>query len=521
MSKTLNSITERINQQLQNDYKEQDKLRTFISGAATCQTLVVNDSRKFIKGDKIEIDSEVLFILEAPKQIDYLNESSNVAASITAIKVKTSASFTAGCYMKIESEDLYINKVSAIGSDNMKVTRGTRGTIAIELDATAPINYYPNLFVRRAYGGSTAAFHSGTSLIYVVDGWAKFEILENVKREMESLFPNVSRDFLGDTVGDVNRKQLNDADTVNEWTKAGDADTPVLNSSDEQEGTSCLDLGATYSGGTATYSATPTSFDASSYDYLNIWIYLEKKFDSSDNPYVDNNALEIRIGSDSSNFKYYRVGRDELKEGAWTLLNLPIAEFTSSGTPVMTAVDYIAIIINDKQSITSGDIKMDEWFMTTYPVTSNKLKIRLPTGVKQIDEVRILEDEGSTDFSYCRSYQADEKYLYLAKNAEDDFGVNKPIIIKGQKQFVVPSTNTAILDIEDELEELIILGASIRCIDQKLLEILRSDKLSVKYQEGYSLDLDRIKQRLQDRYYDLRERQKKSQSALADWNDYG
>jgi len=518
MAKTFNSIADRVNQLLQNDYKDEDKLGAYVSGAATCQTLTIGDGRKYEKGDKLEINTEVMYILEAPKEIDFLDETGTVAASVTAVHVKTSGNFAAGCYMKINGEDLLIDKVSAIGSDNLKVTRGTRGTTAVELDKTAPIYYYPNLFVRRAYNGSTAAYHTNASVVYIVDGWSKFEIIENIKREMESLYPTVSRDFIGSWVGDDNRKTIDDCDTAANWTEGDDAGAAALNTSDEQEGTGCLDLSMTHSAGSGTYEAAPTSFDMTDYDYLNLWFYLEDKFDSDDDPYVDNNALEIAIGNDSSNYLSIKVGRDELNTGKWTLLNLPIAEFSATGTVDKAAIDWVRITVNAPQSITAGDIKMDEWFLTTYPVTTNKLKYRLPTGVRQVDEIRVLEDEDSNGFKYLRSYQIDEQYLYLA----DEYPyVNKPIIIKGQKAFTIPSDNTTTLDIEDNLEDLIIHGAAIKCISQKLMEILRSDKLSARYQEHYPLYLDREKRRLTDKYNELKHSLAKSMSVMADWKDYG
>ena len=523
MSSSLNSIADKINSALQNDYKDEDRLGAYVSGAAASQTLTVKKGEKYQLGDRLEISAknEVMYVLEAPKRIDYLSESSNVAASITAIHAATSSLFMAGCYIKIQNEDLKIGKVSAIGSDNLKVTRGTRGTQAVEIDKTAPIYYYPYILVRRGYAGSTPAYAASNSVVRIVDGWTRYEIVENIKRELESLFPLVSRDFIGQTIGDTNRKQVDDCDTAASWTGGGDAGAAALNTSDEQEGTACLDLSITYSAGSGTYALAPTSFDITGYDYLNLWIYLEKKFDTSDNPYVDNNALEIRIGNDSSNYYSMKIGRDELKEGAWTLISIPIAEMTTTGTITKSAIDYALLTIYGLQDITAGDIKMDEWFLTTYPVTTNKLKYRLPTGVKQIDEIRVLNKEGSPDFTYCRSYQSDEKYLYFANNPEADFGVNKPIVIKGQKAFTTPTSNTATIDVDAETEELLVIGAQIRCIEQKLMEILRSDKLATRYQGTYPLYLDREKRRLSERYYDLRKNLTKSNSSLGDWKNYG
>lgn len=530
MSKTLTSVADRVNQLLQNDYKDQDKLSVGVSAAATCQTLSIVEGRKYEPNDRLEIGTEVLYVIEAPKEIDFLNQGSTLAASVSAIKVTTSANWAANDYGRFDAEQFKVSKVSVIGTNNLKVTRGVRGTSATEHDKTVPMNKMNSIFVRRGYTGSTAAYHASAAVVYIVDGWTRFEIIENIKREMESLYPIVSRDFQGDMVGLAHRRQVFDADTVSLFTAEGEAITPTLNSSDQREGTSCLNLGSTYvAGAGATYLSSPTSFDMTNYEYLNIWFYLNKKFDSNKNPYVDEDALEIRIGPDEFNYKSIRVGRAELNEGKWTLLNLPLVEFSTIGESFLIAnIQFIKITIFDKQSIPIGDIKIDEWYLSTFPVTTNKLKYRLPTGVRLVDEVRLFNELGTANvfnelgaanaFTYLRSYRIDEKYIYLSELPRRE---NMPMIIKGQKEFTIPTSNSTTLDIENDLEELLIVGAAIRCYEQKLAEVLRSDKYSARNGESYPLYLDREKRRITERYQELKRGLAKSSSGMADWKDYG
>ena len=64
---TLNSLADKVNSSLQSDYKQEDSLAAYISGAATCKTLTVNDGRKYEVGDKLEVSGnpEVMYVLEA------------------------------------------------------------------------------------------------------------------------------------------------------------------------------------------------------------------------------------------------------------------------------------------------------------------------------------------------------------------------------------------------------------------------------------------------------------------------
>lgn len=520
MAKTLASILARVNSALKNDYRDEAVLSAAVCAAAASQTLTVSDGRKMAKHDRLEVGDEVLYVIQAPKNIDYLNESATLAASATALKAATSSLFTAGCFYKLDSEEIKVSKVSVIGSANIKAIRGVRGTLAVEHDKTAAIMAMRSIFVRRGYDGSTSAYHANASTVYIVDGWSKFEIYENIKRELESIFPLVSKDYLGETVGKVNKQTLDDADATTGWTASADAIAATLNTSDHAEGSGCLNLGVTFSTGVGMYAKTISSgVDVTNYAYLNILVYLENRFDGSDNPYVSEDALEIRFGNDASNYKYYRVGRDSLDEGQFTLLHIPIAEMTTTGTVDITAMDYLAIRINAPQSIAIGDVKMDSWFLTTYPIVTNKLKYRLPPGVREVSEVRILDEEGAVAYTEYNDYRVEGDYLYFM--ALDTSWFWRPIVLVGQQAFQIPSTTTATVDMPDEVEEVVILGSLIRCYEQKLADILRSDKLSVKYQDGYPLYLDREKRRLVERYQDLRSRLAKPMRARASWFDHG
>jgi len=515
MSKTINSITTRVNQLLQNDYKDETTLNHGATLAASETTITVADGTKFEKGDVIEVSGEPMYIIEAPKLVDYLDETADVAASITAIHVETSANFSANDYIKMDDEYMKVSKVSAIGSDNMKVDRGERGTEAASHYKNSAVYVRDDIKVRRGYQGATATGTADSTAVYIVDGWTKHEIKENIKRELESLYPFVAQNYIGSYKGSANRKQLDDCDAITGWNTSSDATTAATDTSNYAEGTASLKLGAAYSAGTATYTKTiATAVDSSNYEYLNVWVYIKDKFDSNEDPYVDQDVFKIMVGSDTSNYKYYNVGRDAIHEGEWTLLTLNLQDFTSTGTPDMTAIDVLAITINDKQSITSGDIKMDEWSFATYPRSSDmQMKYRLPIGVREVNEVRLYDSESDTTFDDLTNWAVEGEYLYFKTALEGD----RPIQIIGTKAFTIPSADTTALTIDDSEEEIVIVGAAKRCIESKLMEILRSDKLSVRYQDSYPLYLDREKRRLTDRYNQLLLRNAQSAFATADF----
>lgn len=524
MAKTLSSLVDRVFGALKTDYKEQVSLSAGVSAATTCQTLTVSDARKIVNKDQLEVDSELILATESPKTIDYLNHGtttvSAVYASATAIKAGTSSLFTAGSFFKMDAEEFKISKVSAIGTKNLKVVRGVRGTSAVAHDNNVAIQNMRSVFVRRAYQGSTAAYHASAAVGYVVDGWSRWEILEALKRSMESLYKEVSNDFIGQTRGQTNKKIVDDMDTAASWTASAQGTSPALDTSDKKEGTASIKIGAT-GVGSGTYSAAPSSFDMTGYDYLNVWIYLKDRFDSSENAYVGENALSIRLGNDATNYYSWNVGRDALLEGAWTLVSLPIAEAATTGTVVLTAIDYAVVTINASQAITSGDMKMDAMWLSTFPYTTDvNLRYRLPTGIALVNEIRILRDEASvSDYWDCRDYKVEGKYLLFP--AISSSWRNCPIQVIGQKAFTVPSAVTTALDIDDEIEELLIVATLIKCYESKIAEVVRSDKLSAKFQETNVLYLDREKRRLNDRYDELLPKARKAITAKASWFDHG
>ncbi len=75
------------------------------------------------------------------------------------------------------------------------------------------------------------------------------------------------------------------------------------------------------------------------------------------------NAMEIRIGSGASDYYTKSFTRAELHNGL-NEVDILVTDMGISGTPVITALDYIYIEFNvpaSADTITAGDLKMDNW----------------------------------------------------------------------------------------------------------------------------------------------------------------
>lgn len=425
---------------------------------------------------------------------DSLNHGGTLNATDTSFTASDGSKFHEGDLIEIDTE---VMKVTGVSTNTITVIRG--------------------------YKGSTAATHADTTAIYIVNEWTSVEYNDAITEAFNRLHPYIFNEFVGDIRGYNNKWVLDDCDTA-DWTEGGDASAETLNTTDYKEGTACLNLGATYSTGSATYTKTVTSMNATNYEYLNLWIYIEAKTDSSDDYYYDQNQFCIvRLGNDASNYGSISVRLDEMNDTGWTLLNLPITEFTTTGTWDKTATDYVYIDFKVLKNITVGDLRMDEWKLTKYPITTNKLAYKLPENVFRVNEVRLYDDEDSNNFYKDLRWDIQGDYLVFRTEvgeAQWSTGVrtasrkqrsvfafpdNKPMQIFGDKALAVPTADTDTIDLDDREEETVILGATVYMFERMIAERSRFTQYSAKLnKEDMSvLDVIRGMNSFRDRYLEL------------------
>lgn len=160
-----------------------------------------------------------------------------------------------------------------------------------------------------------------------------------------------------------------------EWIESGTGNNPTVDTSDYLEGTSSGVFSWTGSG-TATFSATPTSANLSDLVGVssgtptkgNLMLWLEPA------DYTKITSIKLRIGSDSSN--YAEVTLAAPTSNNWQYRSKALSTATIVGTPVWTAVDYIAIVIAETGTtsikINGFRLNADKSF-TLYNVSSTPL----------------------------------------------------------------------------------------------------------------------------------------------------
>lgn len=515
---TINGLLSRLRVKLRDNSKAASSAAS--AHAAGSTTLKVADNTDLKDGDYIEIGSEAIFIEQGEKLVDYLDETSNLAAATTSVAVETSANFLANDFIRVNEEYMKIAKVSAISGKNLKVTRGVRGTEAVEHYQRDPIYMRNQAKVRRGVQGSTAAAITNGAALYISDGWTDFELREHLKEGVRELRPEFYLDWIGNVRGVGNKRLIEDAEAAG-WTQSSQGTAETLDTADKIEGTSSLNLGSSGSG-TAVYDIALTSFDFTNYEYLVVGLKIADIFDNNKDPYFNEEAIEIRLGNDSSaNYYSWKVHRNELDTGNWFYLVLHRSDATSTGTIDDSAIDVLQFRFSTAQAITTGNIKADNIFVSKFPVTTNKRVYALPRNVFGVNEVVAVNEHGDqkrTLTSWRVEGEAGQSYLIFDYNPPR----NCYLEIKGRQLVKVPSDSTTEIGLDDTEEEAVVLKAALKALDTLMTDRLRFDKYADRVEKTGSgvLDVYRAKQRLQSDFDALKLQLGKSPGAVdLDWTD--
>ena len=177
-------------------------------------------------------------------------------------------------------------------------------------------------------------------------------------------------------------ESVDDCETA-DWSDSADM-TTTLNSSTFKEGSNALNL--TKDAGAAaiaTTDKTTTSRDFTS-KQLSLWLYIVDATAYAKLAVTD--AVEIRFGSDNSNYYVYTRDAADLAVG-WNLIYFTSATADSTtGAPTITACDYSYIGIEADAAATvwsAGDFVMDDWKLGS---STDFLKV-VVTGYPTFDEL--------------------------------------------------------------------------------------------------------------------------------------
>jgi len=202
------------------------------------------------------------------------------------------------------------------------------------------------------------------------------------KKSINNSWQNVDgryiiNDFCNDTIN--KNKTLDAMDYVNasiqaEWIETGDGINPVI-STTLREGTSSGKLGWTYSAGTATFTASPSGKNISTYTgvssgtptagRLGIWIK------ANDSTKVS--SVVVKIGSGASHYLALTI---PITSNEWVYYTPLLTSGVVTGAPDYTDCDYLAIIATETSSsfiLVDGIRILENKFFNHYPYITETL----------------------------------------------------------------------------------------------------------------------------------------------------
>lgn len=373
------------------------------------------------------------------RDTDAINMSvSGFISTATALTADSGTKFARGDHLQIEDEVLDVVSVSA---NTVNVRRGALAT--------------------------TAANHADNIVVYLASpgNYTDHEIEQAMSDTERYMFPSLTEEYVGSTRGTA-MLMINDADATTGWSAMGEVTGPTANTADPAEGTGALDYAFVYSSsGSGSLALTATAFNTRPYSYLNGFVYVSDLEDSTGaNTVAKDWAFDVRIGTSATVYKSHRISTKELAT-SWNLISIAIPDMLDTTTaPAVSAMTRLELKTFADQSITSGDLRTDAWFLTTYPVV--KSGYQRYTNPKNVINVRQIEIDGRPIINF----KADQNSFALNTDTETvtTYSVGDAIIVLGQKM-PEPMTDTMDLDVRNEVMELFDLYTAQQMVEMKLV----------------------------------------------------
>lgn len=501
MATTLAELVTRTRFRLKDEYKNYTVVASAFNSTVNSALFRLGDHMKFKNGDIIEVDDEVIKIIENPMEFAILNSALDEDDTYFRIgPTANSAMVGVGTHLMLDDEMLEVTVLSA-ASDYVYLTgtRGILGTVAVAHDANIPVSNPDMVELIRGYAGSSAAFHSATVTVNVVDTYTAFEIEQALREAAYNLKSYTYESYFTDTrkpesiVGNTNT-----AAGVSQWTATQDAVTPVLvTGSDVQEGNGAIGLGLTVAQSAATYglyeNLLSTAIDATDHEYLNLKFVVKDLQDTNDVDVFSQTILELYVGTNSSNYYNNKVSLADIAEGT-NQISVPFKRGTVVGTPsliVHSSIQYFGIKINENANnatnVAVSDIVVDDIKLSPFPYTNSSQRLDLPKDVFHVGQIDMLTGSrtGRVPLKNFRTVGNDDEFSVYFDTAMDQ---GNPLEIHGSKMYDFDATDA--LNIPEALEEFMALYATKQVLEARMPLEMRFDKYSSKTNRENATMLD-------------------------------
>ena len=219
--------------------------------------------------------------------------------------------------------------------------------------------------LNQKFDNNSSSYHSVTNEYHDADAeqqtWylKKLPVVAITKVEVNKATPSSKENWWN-----LAYAQLDACDATTSWSASTDG-AVTLNTTNAEfnEGSGCLNItktGATQTSVTFSKAITSTDFTGRTFK---LDFYVE---DLTELKATGSTAVEIRIGSDSSNYYSKTFDQSLLAESSWNTLSLAYNSSDdaagATGSPDVDAIDYVAIVITyaaSSTTVTAGDMRLD------------------------------------------------------------------------------------------------------------------------------------------------------------------
>jgi len=172
---------------------------------------------------------------------------------------------------------------------------------------------------------------------------------------------------IGVPINEVNVELIDHCNAA-DWTQGGAGLAEATNTVTFKEGkgdVTSLEIPKDNSGTLATWEKTlGAALDGTDKDFF-MWFYIKDA--TTLDKFATSGCLVLRFGSDNANYYSLSKNKSELIDG-WNLIKSPISSMSTTGSPVLTALDYLQIRLTTTlaaDTFTSDDVIMDYWHLVS------------------------------------------------------------------------------------------------------------------------------------------------------------
>lgn len=277
-----------------------------------------------------------------------------------------------------------------------------------------------------------------------VDGFGLYDVVNfgEVSQELNTVgtiitdvaITNILTGLAGTTtdfpthIGFSTRLILDTFNVTTDWNATGGA---LSTSTNKQEGTNSLALTKTSGSTVVAIDKTISTVDVSDAETIRLWLRINTL--TTLNTLTTTDCVEIRLGTDSSNYKYIKLDKADLTT-VWKLLELAIGDFSDVGSPDMSDIQYlyISFTTNLTTDVWTGEELLLDFYSADWQINKEDVALHEEVVRKAISTV----ERNETQIKYVGALATGEgntyNYYYLgmfdAASSGDMFLVNSLLL---------------------------------------------------------------------------------------------